>query len=58
MENSFRNCFVCGSQQEEMMINKQVNLPVCPSCIGSDNEKKALDELLEGLSEGFVCGCI
>jgi len=58
MENSFTHCFVCGNHQEEMRINKQVNLPVCPACTGSDMEKKALEDLLEGLAEGFICGCI
>ncbi|MFA5329091.1 MAG: hypothetical protein WC384_14955 [Prolixibacteraceae bacterium] len=35
-----------------------INLPVCNECKGTDREKNAVDELLEGLADGFVCGCI
>jgi hypothetical protein len=58
MDPNFESCFVCGNKQEDLMLNTRVNLPVCHVCSGSENEKKAIDELLEGLAEGFVCGCI
>jgi hypothetical protein len=58
MDRTFENCFVCGNIQEDMKVNTRVNLPVCPLCSGSEKEKKSIEELLEGLAEGFVCGCI
>lgn len=38
--------------------NLQFNLPVCDECNGTDREKEAIDQLLEGMADGFVCGCI
>lgn len=60
MENFANQCFVCGKDltDENSTINSQVNLPVCDSCKGTDQEKEKIAELLEGLAEGFVCGCI
>lgn len=53
-------CFVCGCDidTETATRNSRANLPVCDDCAGTEQEKKALDELLEGLADGFVCGCI
>jgi uncharacterized CHY-type Zn-finger protein len=58
MDDSFNHCFVCGIKQKDMTKNNRVNLLVCPTCSGSENEMKAVNELMEGLAEGFVCGCI
>ncbi len=53
-------CFVCNEAFEDIdtEYNWQVNLPVCNRCSGSDEERKKVKELLEGLADGFVCGCI
>lgn len=53
-------CFVCGTEINPAIskMNAQFNLPVCPECEGTDREKEAIAELLEGMAEGFVCGCI
>lgn len=53
-------CFVCGISidKNSCKINQEVNLPVCESCKGTENEKKAVEDSIEGLAEGFVCGCI
>ena len=53
-------CFVCGIETDPAIAkkNKQFNLPVCDNCEGTDREKEAIAELLEGMAEGFVCGCI
>lgn len=53
-------CFVCGKavDAENSTRNKEVNLPVCDQCAGTEEENKAIAELREGMAEGFVCGCI
>jgi hypothetical protein len=53
-------CFVCEETLEELDVvyNTNVNLPVCSHCSGSEEETKRASELLEGLADGFVCGCI
>lgn len=53
-------CFVCGKiiDPQATERNIQFNLPVCDECKGTDREKAAVDELLDGMAEGFVCGCI
>lgn len=53
-------CLACGKDidPEHTPKNKQLNLPVCSDCQGTDREKKAIDEHLEGMADGFVCGCI
>jgi ribosome-binding protein aMBF1 (putative translation factor) len=59
--NDFANhCFACGKEVDPQTTekNKQFNLPVCSSCKDTDEEKKAINDLLEGMAEGFVCGCI
>jgi hypothetical protein len=60
MEDFAAKCFVCemGITPNNSSLNKQVNLPVCNECKGTQQEKKKINELLEGLAEGFVCGCI
>jgi len=57
---SSKNCFVCQASEEEklLLIHPQVMLPVCLDCHNTDAEKQKVDELLEGLADGFVCGCI
>jgi hypothetical protein len=53
-------CFVCKIKvtEENSVLNRIVNLPVCKSCKGTDYEKQTEKEYLESLAEGFVCGCI
>ena len=60
MEKLVVKCFVCEMETapENTSINNQVNMLVCKSCQGSQQEKEKINELLEGLAEGFVCGCI
>jgi hypothetical protein len=51
---------VCQASEEDklLLIHPQVMLPVCLDCHNTDSEKQKVDELLEGLADGFVCGCI
>jgi ribosome-binding protein aMBF1 (putative translation factor) len=60
MNDFTKRCLVCGCEvdPETATINSRMNLPVCDDCSGTDREKKAIDELLDGMAEGFVCGCI
>jgi hypothetical protein len=61
MMDDFKNrCFVCGRivGPENLSKNKELNLPVCSDCKGSDREKEMVKELTTGLADGFVCGCI
>ncbi|MBR8537320.1 hypothetical protein KDU71_17255 [Carboxylicivirga sediminis] len=53
-------CFVCEKSLQVIDIeyNNRVNLPVCNTCSGSAAEVDKEKELLEGLADGFVCGCI
>jgi hypothetical protein len=52
-------CFVCEKPVEkDCSRNTMLNLPVCKNCEGTDREKKKEQELLEGMADGFVCGCI
>jgi hypothetical protein len=57
-QNIFEKCFVCGVIPQNGFQHKQVNLPVCAECVGSEREKIAVEQLLEGLAEDFYCGCI
>ncbi len=54
------HCFVCGLEvdSDSSRKHKQFNLPVCDDCFGTDREKLAVSNLLEGMADGFVCGCI
>lgn len=60
MTDFARQCFVCGKavDPEQVEKNEQFNLPVCSDCKDTDREKEAIAQLLEGMAEGFVCGCI
>lgn len=60
MSNFSTICFVCNSviENDDFSINQEINLPVCPKCKGSEEEKEAVRKLIEGLADGFVCGCI
>lgn len=60
MPDFSNQCFVCGNEldPQQSEINVLFNLPVCNECKGTDREKQAVEELLEGLADGFVCGCI
>jgi len=60
MSDFNKKCFVCGKEidLEKATMNPAVNLPVCSECKDTEQEKKAEQNALEGLAEGFVCGCI
>lgn len=60
MKKGKRKCFVCEAPilEETYLLNKEVNLPVCEKCKGTESEKKKVEELLDSLADGFVCGCI
>ncbi len=53
-------CFVCKCSltNRNYVINKKVYLPVCLECKGTDTEKKTVEEYLDSLADGLVCGCI
>jgi hypothetical protein len=58
--NDFANhCFVCEKEVDAKTAKKnhQLNLPVCDDCINTEAEKKALDDFLDGMADGYVCGC-
>ncbi|WP_163711876.1 hypothetical protein [Mangrovibacterium lignilyticum] len=58
-ENFQKKCFVCEEPVNEgCSKNIEINLPVCENCRGTENEKKAVKDLQEGMADGFVCGCI
>jgi len=58
--NKLYKCFVCGGafQWCDIEYHAVVNLPVCKGCKGSEQEVIKAKELLDGLADGFVCGCI
>lgn len=60
MSDFSNHCFVCGKEVDPLNVikNKELNLPVCSVCAGTEEEKKAVAEHLEGMADGFVCGCI
>lgn len=60
MNDFLHQCFVCGKETDaqNQKKNKQLNLPVCNECSGTEQEKKAVDDLTDELADGFVCGCI
>lgn len=52
-------CFVCEEPvDKDCSRNSSVNLPVCEKCKGTNREMEKVQELLEGMADGFVCGCI
>ena len=60
MSNFLTQCFVCGIEIDPEVTgrNKHLNLPICGDCRDTDKEQTAIQELNEGLADGFVCGCI
>ncbi len=60
MKTKVKKCFVCQREVivDQFTINPELNLPVCEKCKGTKEEKVAIDEYLDSLAEGFVCGCI
>ena len=60
MENIKNTCFVCKKDigSEPSSVNPVVNMPVCPVCNGSEQEKAEEKIVLDSLADGFVCGCI
>ena len=59
-KNIKNTCFVCHRTvtAENSELNKEVYLRVCNTCKGTEEEKKAVDEQLDSLADGLVCGCI
>ncbi len=53
-------CFVCEASfhSADIKYHAEVNLPVCKACSGTNAEAHKVKLLLEGLADGFVCGCI
>jgi len=60
MNATARICFVCDIpiDSQNFTYNKKVNMPVCDACRGTEQEAAKVADLLEGLAEGFTCGCI
>ena len=60
MKGINKRCFVCEIEVSKVNseLNLDVYLQVCESCKGSDAEKKKVNELLNSLADGLVCGCI
>ena len=60
MEKINQICFVCKEplSEQNFDINKEVYLKVCLKCKGTKAEKKAVEEYLDSLADGLVCGCI
>ncbi len=60
MPDFTQQCFVCGKEVDpaQAKMNIQFNLPICEECPDTDREKMAIAELLDGMADGFVCGCI
>ena len=58
--DDIKRCFVCTKEVDlnSISYNKKTNLPVCLKCKGSEAELNAEKDVLDSLSEGFVCGCI
>ncbi len=53
-------CCVCiNTYPPEMLeMNRELLLPVCHYCKGTEEEKKKVTDYLDSLAEGFICGCI
>jgi hypothetical protein len=60
MNDFTSKCFVCSMTVDPLRThkNKELNLPVCEECEGTDKEKEKVRELTNDLADGFVCGCI
>ena len=57
---SEKKCFVCSEPVDidSYELNKEVNMPVCKNCKGTQKEKQMVYEMLDSLADGLVCGCI
>jgi len=53
-------CFVCETPllKSKYSLNKNVMLPVCAACKGTEAELKKEAELIDSLGDGQICGCI
>lgn len=60
MMDQKKQCFVCKKYFPvvETSINKEVYMPVCNNCKGTEKEKQAVEDNLDSLADGLVCGCI
>lgn len=60
MEGINKRCFVCQVEvtEENSVLNREVNLPACNTCKGTQKEKETVAEFLDSLADGLVCGCI
>lgn len=60
MDDFMKKCFVCSVKlhDKNYTINTAINLPVCNNCKGSTEEKRTIKQLINGMADGFVCGCI
>ena len=60
MEDFSKKCFVCKKEvaKSNSQFNTEVNLPVCNACKGTLKEKETVQEYLDELADGLVCGCI
>jgi ribosome-binding protein aMBF1 (putative translation factor) len=60
MNQFLTRCFACGKEIDPELTakNKQLNLPVCDNCRDTEKEQAMIQELNEGMADGFVCGCI
>ncbi len=60
MMDQEKQCFVCKKNYPagETSMNNEVMLPVCKNCKGTEKEKKTVEEYLDSLADGLVCGCI
>ncbi len=57
---TIKKCFVCEEpiSTDFYELNTEVNMPVCSKCKRTEKEKTRIEELLDSLADGFVCGCI
>lgn len=60
MTKNNRSCFVCQKAllDGKLEMNREVMLPVCTHCKGTEAETKKAEEYLDSLADGLVCGCI
>ncbi len=58
-EHILDNCCVCKKDVTKgCPVNQSVLLPVCDDCRDTKEEAEVVKSLLEGMADGFVCGCI
>lgn len=59
MKDFTKVCMVCQQPvSADCQRNSQLNLPVCDKCCDTEREQEAVKNLLDGMADGFVCGCI